>query len=441
VSTVPSHYSAPLVLPRAEHTLSRNGVSSAALKVLYRLHRAGYVAYLVGGSVRDVLLGRRPKDFDVVTNAQPREIRRLFRNSRVIGRRFRLVHVLFAGETVEVATFRASPEPDEVPDGWEEGEENEDGEETEAAPQVDENNVFGTPAEDARRRDFTVNALFYNIADFSIIDHVGGLEDLRGETLRTIGDPDQRIEEDPVRMLRALEYMVRLGFKLEPRTEDAIHRNRDLILAASPARLAYELLETLRSGVSRGIFAAWKRFGILRLVFPEAEAAGPALNQLLVSVDRRFSSGEAVDDAVLLGLSFLPDYVGLLHDAAREDERIDNPQLLAGLAELIDPAELRLHLSNRNVHQIRQGLFTISKMRRAPERARQVIRLARQDYFPTAWALYTFAVEAKLLPAEPHRAWADALDRLAKNGTLEDANQSVQPTRRRRRRPRRRRRS
>jgi poly(A) polymerase len=420
--------------------LSRKRLSSAALKVLYRLHRAGYAAYLVGGGVRDLLLGRRPKDFDVVTNARPREIRRLFRNSRIIGRRFRLVHVLFAGETVEVATFRASPEPDEVPDGWEEGEEGEDTEETDPAAPVDENNVFGTPAEDARRRDFTVNALFYNIADFSIIDHVGGLEDLTAETLRTIGDPDLRIREDPVRMLRGLEYMVRLGFALEPRTEEAIHRNRDLILEASPARLAYELLEVLRSGASRGIFRAWKRFGILDLVFPEAAAAGPVLQKLLSGVDRRINAGQAVDDPVLLGMSFLPEYVGLLDRAVTEGGRVDNPQLLGGLAGLIDPAELRLHLSNRNVHQIRQGLFTISKIRRPPERARQVMRLARQEYFPTAWAFYTLAVEAGLLPAQAHRAWAKALDRLANNGTLEDSKEP--PARsRRRRRPRHRRRS
>lgn len=441
VSTAPLHHSEPLVVPRSEHALSRKRLSSAALKVLYRLHRAGYTAYLVGGGVRDLLLGRHPKDFDVVTNARPREIRRLFRNSRIIGRRFRLVHVLFAGETVEVATFRASPEPDEVPDGWEESEENEDSEEVDPAAPVDENNLFGTPAEDARRRDFTVNALFYDIADFSIIDHVGGLEDLTAETLRTIGDPDLRIAEDPVRMLRALEYMVRLGFALEPHTEEAIHRNRDLILDASPARLSYELLETLRSGAAEGIFSAWRRFGILELVFPEAESAGPVFGKLLSSVDRKLGAGGTVDDPVLLGMSFLPEFVGLLDRAVGDGGRVDNPQLLAGLSGLIDPAELRLHLSNRNVHQIRQGLFTISKMRRPPERARQVMRLARQDYFPTAWGLYTLAVEAGLLPAEAHRAWAKALDRLAQNGTLADPEGSDRPHRRKRRRPRRRRRS
>ena len=210
-----TEYLSPKVLARPEHQLSRGSLSAEALKVLYRLHRSGYAAYLVGGSVRDLLLGHRPKEFDVATNARPQEIRRLFRNSRVIGRRFRLVHVFFRAGIIEVATFRASPEPPESPNDWEEAAAEEAEENTTTArPQpATEDVVFGTPAEDARRRDFTVNALFYNIADFSIIDHVGGIKDLERGLIRTIGDPDQRFIEDPVRMMRALEYSVRLGFE------------------------------------------------------------------------------------------------------------------------------------------------------------------------------------------------------------------------------------
>ncbi len=210
----------PRILSRPQHRLSRGDVSPEALKVLYRLHRAGYLAYLVGGSVRDLLLGRRPKDFDVATNARPQEIRGLFRNSRVIGRRFRLAHVFFRGHVVEVATFRASPEPPETPNDWEEGEAEATEEETsvESLPPRREEVVYGTPAEDARRRDFTINALFYNLADFSVIDYVGGIEDLQRGVIRTIGDPDQRFIEDPVRMMRALEYAVRLGFEIDPPT-------------------------------------------------------------------------------------------------------------------------------------------------------------------------------------------------------------------------------
>jgi len=393
----------------------------------------------VGGSVRDLLLGRKPKDFDVVTNARPREIRRLFRNSRIIGRRFRLVHVMFAGEIVEVATFRASPEPPEVPDGWEEAEGG-GGEHEEIAPNggpVDENNVYGTPAEDALRRDFTVNALLYDIADFSVIDYVHGVEDLEAGILRTIGEPDRRFVEDPVRMIRALEYQVRLGFDLEPELEASIDRNRRLILKAAPARLAYELLETLKSGHSREICASWRRHGILDLVFPEAAAAGRALAPVLAAVDGRIARESYPDDATLLGVSFLPAFVRILGGVRSETGKIDNPALLGALDELLAAPSLRLHLSNRNHHLLKQGLFTLSKMLKAPERGRQVTRLARQDYFPVAWQLYTLAVESKLLPRAPWAAWRKAVQRLEAGESL----QAPEKHRPRRRRPRRRRRA
>jgi len=392
----------------------------------------------VGGSVRDLLLGGTPKDFDVVTNARPREIRRLFRNSRIIGRRFRLVHVMFSGEIVEVATFRASPEPPEVPDGWEEGEESET-ENEEPAPNggPEENNVYGTPAEDALRRDFTVNALLYDISDFSVLDYVGGMEDLDTGMLRTIGRPDRRFVEDPVRMLRALEYQVRLGFELEPETESAIDRNRKLILEAAPARLAYELLETLRSGHARGICTAWRRHGILELVFPEAAAAGRRLGPVLAALDARIAGGFRPDDATLLGVAFLPAFVRLLDSVRSESGKVDNPALIRALDDLLAAPALRLHISNRNHHLLKQGLFTISKMLRAPERGRQVTRLVRQEYFPVAWQLYTLAVEADLLPGEPHAVWRKAVKRLEAGETLPEAEKR----RPRRRRPRRRRRS
>jgi len=426
----------PRVIPRAQHKISRRSISSGALKVLYRLHRSGYRACLVGGSVRDMLLGRTPKDFDVVTNARPREIRRLFRNSRIIGRRFRLVHVMFADGIVEVATFRASPEPPEVPDGWEDGEEEAAGHE-EIAPNggPEENNVYGTAAEDALRRDFTINALLYDIADFSVIDYVDGMADLEAGVLRTIGQPDRRFQEDPVRMIRALEYRVRLGFEMEAETEAAIGRNRSLILEAAPARLAYELLEALKSGHSRGICSEWRRFGILDLVFPEAAAAGRALEPVLEALDARVADGSAPADAVLLGVSFLPQFVSILSSVRRDGDRIDNPALLVALDEILAAPSLRLHISNRNHHLLKQGLFTVSKMLKAPERGRQVTRLVRQEYFTVAWQLYTLAVEAGLLPPEPHAAWRKAIRKLEAGEALPEPEKR----RPRRRRPRRRR--
>ncbi len=435
----------PRIIPRPEHTISRRQISAGALKVLYRLSHAGYTAYLVGGGVRDLLLGRAPKDFDVVTNARPREIRRLFRNSRIIGRRFRLVHVMFHDGIVEVATFRASPEPPEAPDGWDDT-----GDEPEVVPAgfeevgpgpTREEPVYGTPAEDAFRRDFTVNALFYNIKDFSIIDYVGGIEDLHSGILRVIGDPLTRFSEDPVRMLRALEYMVRLDFTLGPGIEEAIAATRRDILTAAPARLAYELVETLRSGVSAGICEAWRRFGFLDLIFPEAAQAGDALGPLLGVIDRWSNQGRTVPSAVLLGVPFLPAYASILLQASSGHRKIDNPKLLDAIAGLVDPSVLRLHISHHDLFLIRQGLFTLSKLRKAPERARQVQRLVRQDYFPVAWAFDCLSVEAGLLSPQPHAAWRLAIERFEKQGELDEKSPHRPAHRPSRRHPRRRRRA
>src|SRR6266581_2617061 len=216
------------IVERSEHSISRRRIPENVLKVLYRLHRSGYRAYLCGGSVRDLLMNRTPKDFDVATDAHPAEIRRLFRNSRIIGRRFRLVHIIFQDMIVEVSTFRREPErpPDDAVDLL-----------------ITDDNTFGSPLQDARRRDFTINALFYNIADFSVIDYVGGLTDMEEKRVRVIGDPDVRFREDPVRMMRAIEFAARLGFEIDAATYDAILRHRNEILKASPPRVSEEILE------------------------------------------------------------------------------------------------------------------------------------------------------------------------------------------------------
>ncbi len=188
----------PKIIPRPEHPISRADIDVEVLKVLYRLHHNGYRAYLVGGSVRDLWLGKKPKDFDIATDAHPQEIRRLFRNSRIIGRRFRLVQVFFkGGKVVEVSTFRSRSEFE--------------GEGDILAP----NNTFGTPAEDAQRRDLTINGLFYDISDFSLLDYVGGMEDLENKIIRVIGPPEVRFRRDPVRMLRVLRHAARTGFTID----------------------------------------------------------------------------------------------------------------------------------------------------------------------------------------------------------------------------------
>ncbi len=443
MTTAETERLAPRILTRPEHTLSRRNISTEALKVLYRLHRSGYLAYLVGGGVRDLVLGNRPKDFDVATNARPQEVRRLFRNSRIIGRRFRLVHVFFRNETVEVATFRASPEPPEGPDEWEEAEkeEMEEAADETSVRRVPIDDAYGSPAEDARRRDFTVNALFYNIADFSILDYVGGIEDLQARVIRTIGDPDTRYQEDPVRMMRALEYSVRLGFDVEPRSLEAIERCRDLIQEAPPPRLTYELLEGLRSGSGAGICESWHRNGIFELAFPAVRSDHGTTPTVLEVLDREIAGGARYPDATLVGALFLGPYLEMLESLARNGGRIDNVELLARLRELLEPAATAMHLSNHTVHLLHQGLFSLSKMRRPPERGRQVLKLVRQDYFPVAWDLYCLAAKAELAPGDVYRGWVRAVARVRKGQSEDRAERGegrrVPPRRRRRGRRRR----
>src|SRR5436190_6138227 len=252
----------PVVVPRAEHAISRKQVDPDALKVLYRLHQNNYAAYLVGGSVRDLLLGRRPKDFDIGTNAHPYQVKRLFRNCWIIGRRFRLAHVRFGPKTIEVATFRRlvpvdeAPAPDtpeaiaaeaaeELAEAAPEAVAETAEEALDAAEAVDRllhrDNSYGTPEQDAFRRDFTINALFYDIATFSIIDYTGGLADLRAGIMRSIGDPMVRFEEDPVRMMRAVVLAARLDFTIDPQVEEAIAARRDDLARSAPARLMEEI--------------------------------------------------------------------------------------------------------------------------------------------------------------------------------------------------------
>ncbi len=293
----------PVIVPRAEHPISRRDIDSDALKVLYRLHESGATAYLVGGSVRDLLLSRRPKDFDIGTSAHPYQVKKLFRNCWIIGRRFRLAHVRFGLKTIEVATFRRN-----VPAGSES-----EPAEPQAVVELDpaeqgradaqlllqkHDNTFGTPEEDAFRRDFTVNALFYDISNFSIIDYVGGLQDLKDGLIRSIGDPNERFQEDPVRMLRAIVMASRLSFKLDPPIVDAIATHRGLMATASPSRLIEEYYKILRSGYAEVTFRALAEHRLLEPVTPEIQrgAKTQALWDGLGALDayrRKFESAPA----------------------------------------------------------------------------------------------------------------------------------------------------
>jgi poly(A) polymerase len=291
----------PTIIPRSRHAISRKWISRNALRVLYKLKEHGYFAYLVGGGVRDLLLGREPKDFDIATDATPGEIKKVFRNCRLIGRRFRLAHIHFYDEIIEVATFRSmvSDEPEAVeaaaaaeqlPLPPTDSGADADGEgPVPAAPgaqtvplvrpkpprmlkteggMILRDNVFGTPEEDALRRDFTVNALFYNIADFSVIDYVGGMADLEQGLMRIIGDPLVRFTEDPVRMVRAVRFAALLGFEIEENTYRAMIELKDQVALASPARMYEEVLKLFLLGEGEKTYQLLRKIGLFGVIFP-----------------------------------------------------------------------------------------------------------------------------------------------------------------------------
>ena len=299
----------PRIVPRQEHPISRRDIDPDALKVLYRLRQGEHTAYLVGGSVRDLLLGRRPKDFDIGTSAHPYQVKKLFRNCWIIGRRFRLAHVKFGQKVIEVATFRRQVAAGEevVQDGVPAP----DPTTPEGEHLIHHDNTFGTPEEDAFRRDFTINALFYDIATFSVIDYVDGLEDLRAGLVRSIGDPEVRFREDPVRMLRAVALAARLDFTIEPRILDAIAALRHEIARSSPPRLLEEYYKILRAGSAEKTFRMLADLGLLEPISQELHrGAGAALWRSLASVDgyrRQFAATpDTLTNAILLGSLLMP---------------------------------------------------------------------------------------------------------------------------------------
>ncbi|NNG14047.1 MAG: polynucleotide adenylyltransferase PcnB [Gammaproteobacteria bacterium] len=287
---------APRIIPRAEHAISRSNISKEALKVLYGLKKAGHSAYLVGGAVRDLLLGREPKDFDVATDASPEQVRAAFRNCRLIGRRFRLAHIHFGREIIEVATFRAQLDAEAEGDVHMEN------------GRIIRDNVYGSIEEDVWRRDFTINALYYDISDFSVVDYVGGYEDLQQGLLRLIGDPAARYHEDPVRMLRAVRFACKLGMRIEAETEAPMRELAPLLGDISPARLFEEVLKLFHAGYALQTYEQLRHYDLFGQLFPMTERAlareengfpNTLLAESLRSTDKRISEGKPVNPAFL----------------------------------------------------------------------------------------------------------------------------------------------
>ncbi len=405
---------APRILSRPEHIISRKNIDPDALRVLYRLKNQGFVAYLVGGGVRDLLLERQPKDFDIGTSAHPQQVRKLFRNCFIVGRRFRLAHVRFGRKVVEVSTFRRAATPDE------------------GDTLIRRDNTFGTPEEDAFRRDFTVNALFYDIANFSVIDWVGGLEDLKARLIRTIGDPVVRLREDPVRMLRAVALAARLEFTIDPDTAEAVRVLRGEIVRSSPARILEELYKILRQGRSRETFRMLHEYGLLAYMLPEADraiaAGGDALLGSLSRLDEYRRAGLATADQLtnplLMGSLLVPLGVPLRRVAVAPPARhrrtgeagappeppgddVEAELEALGVVEDDEPGELSaaamaLPFARRDLERLRLALLAQRRLREAHAPASARRALAARSYYEEAvrWLEIHGGAEGRELAAQ-----------------------------------------
>ncbi len=421
----------PRILGRAEHGLSRKNVHEDALKVLYRLHRSGFAGFLCGGAVRDLLLGRTPKDYDVATDARPQQVRRLFRNSRIIGRRFRLVHVFFKDGNIEVATFRRDPDPQA---------------QTSAPGEllITDDNVFGTPREDAFRRDFTVNALFYNIADFSVIDYVGGVDDLEHRLIRAIGEPEIRFQEDPVRMTRACELAGRLGFSIEAATQRGIWTQRGELAKASTARLTEEVLQLLRCGHAGRALQWMLDLGLLDDLLPEVFAMVDAderglgeFGAILPILDRMVARGRELSEIGLLSILLLPTVLlRRLDEEKRRGSPVDRQTLRSLAEESIAPFFARFTLSKLKAEQVVQTLMAFVRLGETGWEPAERMRFARKPWFDDALLLFEVLAEATGEAGEELAAWQRVVERRPERPARERRRPRRRPRRRRRRRRR-----
>jgi poly(A) polymerase len=379
----------PFVLSRAEHPVSRSNIDINAIKVLYRLHHGGYKSYMVGGAVRDLMLGRRPKDFDVSTSARPQQVRRLFRNSRIIGRRFRLAHIYFRDGIVEVSTFRRDPDPESQRGGQSE-------------LLITDDNVFGSPEEDAYRRDFTINALFYDISDYSVIDWVGGVEDLRSRQIRAIGDAAVRFQEDPVRMLRACELAGRLDFEIEQSAQAAIRAHCHEVEKAAPARLTEEICDLLRSGSSDSILEWMMRLGLLEVFLPEAylvlsagEHGAGEFESIPSIIDEMVGEDVELSDAVVFGAILLPSVLLRRRDVEAVNQRpIHRTALRELTGEVLEPFVTRFALSRVRTDQLHNAIWAFQRFAERWKSVADRIRFAGHPGFDDALSLLEIMVRA-----------------------------------------------
>ncbi len=400
-STLPE----PVIIPRSAHPISRKKISRNAIKILYRLKNNDFTAYLAGGAVRDMLLGHAPVDFDIVTDASPKQIKRLFRNSRIIGRRFRLVHIFFhersrsTPQIFEIATFRR---PFTL--------EHDDPESIREQPEL-ANNLFGSPAEDARRRDFTINALFYNIANFSVIDHVNGLRDLEDQIIRIIGDPDKRFAEDPVRVLRALEFACRLNFTIEDATGKGLKAQAPALATVPASRLREELKGLYTKKTTAALLSLGNRYQINHHWLPEQIAdntaeAIPILRQVETFFPLTDNDNEL--EKMTLTALLLP---GIINEYPLANGiRLNLVQ--EKVEENLKPLSQRFSLPRFQRHAIKDIFSLLYRLGRGDKRIKQLLK--RENFFA---ALFFYAVITRTATPRPlhFSFWHRQNDRLNRN--------------------------
>jgi poly(A) polymerase len=395
--------SVPQAAASAQAEIDPRSLDIDAVKVVNRLHQAGHEAYLVGGCVRDLLVGRTPKDFDIATSALPSEVRGIFRNCRLIGRRFRLAHVYFkGGKIIEVSTFRATPITDLEP--------------TEPVPNeersddllISDDNVFGTAEQDARRRDFTINGLFYDVAEGRVLDFVRGRRDLQERLIRTIGDPERRMREDPIRILRAVRFASRLEFEIEPRTYAAMEGAVEDLPRAAPPRLLEDTFRILRGGVAEPGLKLLYALDALRFLLPPIDtylrAHGPEGERKLASfaraADARVRAGEKLEDAVLLAVLLVP-VMATVPEASPEGPSAIPETIESMLQELVRTARLPRRIAER-CRMMLLAQATLSGQRR---RRGSLGSFRRHPLFNEALTVFAGTVEATGQGAAELAAW------------------------------------
>ena len=381
------------VIPREQHTISRKDISENALKVLYRLNKAGYEAYLVGGGVRDLLLGKKPKDFDVTTNATPDQVRKLFRNCRLVGRRFRLAHVMFGPEIIEVATFRGHHE--EQPADRTTSQRGQNG-------MLLRDNIFGSIEEDAQRRDFTINSLYYSVADFTVRDYVGGMNDLEDGVIRLIGNPETRYREDPVRMLRAVRFAAKLHMTISPETAEPIPRLATLINDVPPARLFEESLKLLQAGYGFDTYQLLRECSLFQPLFPTitryfTEGGNTPMeriiNQVLKNTDNRIHNDMRVNPAFLFATMLWYPQLETAQRIAQESGLTYHDAFALAMNDVLDEACRTLAIPKRITSLIRD-IWQL-QLRMSRRQGKRAWKLMEHPKFRAAYDLLALRAEAE----------------------------------------------